>query len=166
MAEPFIGEIRLFAASWAPRGWHLCDGTLLEVSSYQTLFALLGNAYGGNGITDFALPDFRGRMIVQPSKLNGRGSSLGLEKVTLSLDEIPPHTHRGTCYTGDPETESPAAAILANASQPIYSQQNSPVALAPQTINDSGGGQPHDNMQPSLVLNYIIALNGIFPSRT
>lgn len=167
MAEPFLGEIRLFAANWAPKDWHLCDGAILPINGNQALFALLYNTYGGDGKTTFALPDLRGRMIVQPEDTFWRGYKGGAETVTLTEANLPPHVHATHGVTDATNvTNNPAGAVLTESPQNMYTTgTDSPVQLKTGSISSVGGGQGHNNMQPSLVLNYIISLKGIFPSR-
>lgn len=139
-------------------------GTLLPITSYQALYSLLGTAYGGDGTTTFGLPDLRGRMIVQPSDLKDRGAKLGAEAVALSAREMPPHTHQWYGYNGNADTSDPEGAVLAGAVSDLYSEPRfDPVPLAPQSMSDTGVGVAHDNMQPTLALNYIIALGGVYP---
>lgn len=171
MSEPFVGEIRMFGGNFAPRGWAFCDGQLLAVNQYDALFSLLGTAYGGDGRTTFGLPDLRGRVPVHmgtgPGLSDRRiGSQGGAENVTLAANEIPSHTHPMTA-TADIGTEpSPANNFLASTSvgSPYFTGAPN-AALAPNVIAASGGGQSHNNVQPSVCVNYIISLFGIYPSR-
>jgi microcystin-dependent protein len=170
MSSPYLGEIRLFPWPWAPQGWHLCDGTVLPISQYTALFSLIGTYYGGNGTTTFALPDTRGRTGVHFGLQNEYtlGEQFGTETVLLNTGEIPLHTHQmmGQNTTGG--AAQPNSHSLANsaAAQPRYAPDSGAlVALNPATIQPSGVGQPHDNMQPYLVLNYCIAMQGNYPPR-
>jgi microcystin-dependent protein len=174
MANPFLGEIRLLSFNFAPTGWHFCDGSLLSISSFSALFALIGNFYGGNGTTNFALPDLRGRT---PIHYGGDrfgnsyviGEQTGAETVTLIQNNIPVHNHpfQGTTTAG--EIVSPNGNVLAQPASSLAAHYAAPgapnVALNPSSVQPTGGGQPHDNLQPFLVLNYCIALQGVFPSR-
>lgn len=171
MSEAFIGEIRLFAGNYAPVNWALCDGSLVSISDNSTLFALLGTTYGGDGVTQFALPDLRGRLPIGQGQTTGgsnrvMGQPIGVENVTLTLGQIPEHTHpfsvAGAASTGKPQGQVPAAVTGFNlyAPAPATSAAN----LAPSTVQVVGGGQSHNNVMPSLVLTYIICLFGIFPS--
>lgn len=166
--EPFLGCITLVAFNFAPRGWALCNGQLLPINQNQALFSLLGTSFGGNGTTNFALPDLRGRTPVGTS--NGPGGRGGEDTHTLTVSEIPAHTHSinvATAAVAGRQRLSPANAVLGaspNPSATLYGQSSAPVALAPGNIGATGGGQPHNNIQPTLCLNYIIALQGIFPS--
>jgi microcystin-dependent protein len=172
MAEPFVGEIRLFGFSFAPRGFALCNGQTLAISQNQALFALLGTTYGGNGSTTFALPDLQGRTPIHLGTSSQgstvQGAIAGAEQVTLTINTIPAHTHQlmGTSATAD---KKPAAGhSFANDTSPavdFYAPPGPIVTINPQSIANAGGSQPHANVQPYLVLNYCIALQGIFPSR-
>ncbi|MDY7226284.1 phage tail protein [Hyalangium rubrum] len=175
MSEPFLGEIRIFAGNFAPRGWAFCEGQLLSIAQNTALFSILGTTYGGNGQTTFALPDLRGRVPIQPGQGPGLsphtlGEAAGQETVTLISNQMPAHTHPFGAHNGQGDTFSPEGAVNAAAvdstQQPlnIYSTQVNTV-MGPQSVGISGGNQPHPNMQPYLCLNFIIALEGIFPSR-
>jgi len=166
--DPYLGEIRLLGFGFAPRGWRLCDGSLLPIQSNTALFSLLGAQYGGNGVNNFALPDLRGRSPVHFGTTYPQGTQAGTETVSLSLAQLPAHNHTlmGTTATGDGiEPNSHAYATVANAADFKYAPDSATTALNPAVIQNVGGGQPHDNMQPFLVMNYCIALTGIFPSR-
>lgn len=166
--EPFLGELKLAAFGFAPRGWAFCNGQILPIAQNQALFALLGTTYGGNGQTTFALPDLRGRTPMHASAAINLGEKAGQEAVTLGVAQLPAHTH-GLNGTSD----------LANAAQPggalpaakprgginRYAPAGSDTVMAPGSVAQAGGSQPHDNMQPFLVMNWLIALQGIFPSR-
>ncbi len=168
MTEPFVGEIKAFGFGITPRNYAACNGQLMPISQNQALFALLGTQYGGNGQTTFALPDLRGRVPVHASTELPQGSVAGSEAVTLTVADIPAHTHAliGTSTVAD---RRPARGnAFANDTSPVtqfYAPATNLVPLAPASVTLSGGNQPHPNMQPFLVLNYCIALNGIFPSR-
>lgn len=176
MVDCYVGEVRLFAGSRTPTGWHLCDGTLVQINDYQTLFSLIGTLYGGDGATTFGLPDLRGRVPVgqgtgpslQPKQAGTKG---GVESVALVEANLPPHTHL-VQTTGTPATtNTPGSTVtFANAASPFVEYHSSASAstveqLHPRTILPAGNGAPHDNMMPTMVLNYIISLNGIYPSR-
>ena len=168
MAEPFIAQITLFAGNFAPRGWAFCNGQLLPISQNTALFSLLGTTYGGDGRVTFALPDLRGRVPVHAGQgpgLSNRnlGEAGGNQQVTLDTTQIPSHAHllRGTNTAGDSPT--PTGKVLASGSNIYGTGANT--QLNNNVIRNTGGGQPHDNMQPWLGMNYIIAMEGIYPSR-
>jgi microcystin-dependent protein len=175
MADPFLGEIRLVGFNFAPTGWHICDGSLLNISAYSALFALIGTFYGGDGTTNFALPDLRGRTPIHYGA-DGFGNTYvigqqaGAETVTLTQSTMPGHHHplQGTTAAGD--VASPNGRVLAQPASShtlLYAAPSNPtVALNPASVQPTGGGQPHDNLQPFLVLNYCIALQGAFPPRS
>jgi len=178
MSEPFIGQITMFGGNFAPRNWAFCQGQLLAIASNQALFSILGTTYGGDGETTFALPDLRGRVPVSSGRgpaLSDRrlGSRGGVENVTLNVNEIPAHNHTITApslnASANPaNSNDPAGRMLAMA--PAYGDAGGAVAMdstsiPPHTIGDAGGGQRHTNVQPFLTINFIIALQGIFPSR-
>jgi microcystin-dependent protein len=172
MAEPFIGSIVLFCGNFAPRGWATCDGQLLSIAQNQALFAILGTTFGGDGRTTFGLPDLRGRVPLHPGSGPGLspyalGQSGGVESVTLQLTQIPAHNHAFSppCSDGAPSTPSPVGAVAANQDQTPFYAASGTAAMAPGASSLSGGGQAHENRQPSLAINFIIALEGIFPSR-
>ena len=168
--EPLIGQIILFGGNFAPRGWAFCDGQLLPISSNSALFSILGITYGGDGRTTFALPDLRGRVPMHAGSGPGLsprsiGQKTGVENVTLTGAQIPSHTHDMKASPLPPDTATPGNTVL-GATQ-IYQSTTSPlVDLNAGSVGSYGGSQSHDNMQPSLVTNYIIALQGIFPSRS
>jgi microcystin-dependent protein len=172
MSEPFIGEIRMFAGNFAPRGWAMCDGQLLAVNQNDALFSLLGTTYGGDGRTTFGIPDMRGRIPVHPGSgpgLTNRrwGEKGGAETHTLTINEIPNHTHNVQAInkpgdSGNPENRLWAASSGAPLS---YSDANPDTEMATQMINNVGGNQQHHNMMPNLCIHFIIALFGIYPSR-
>jgi microcystin-dependent protein len=172
MSEPFIAEIRIFAGNFAPRGWAFCNGQLLPIAQYTTLFSLVGTTYGGDGRTTFGLPNLQGRAPMHPGHGSGLtprylGQSGGVETVTLTEAQIPQHTHtmQASQQMGlddDPgSTEYPARARGAG----IYAPSPDSVQMAPESLPNAGGSQPHNNMQPYLAINFIIALTGIYPSR-
>ena len=172
MSEPFLGEIRMFAGNFAPRGWALCNGQMLAISTNTALFSILGTTYGGNGTTTFGLPDLRSRVPVHAGQGAGLsnyvlGEQTGVENVTLLQGQMPSHNHMVAANAAASAT-SPAGAVLANdARNPsnIYAASGDGTTMNPQMIALSGGSQPHANLQPVLCVNFIIALNGIFPSR-
>ena len=168
MGEPYLGEIRLCSFSFAPSGWALCNGQLLPISSYQALFSLLGTTYGGNGQTNFALPDLRGRAPMHWSSLHPLGERSGAESHTLSAAELPQHTHPVSADgAGAPTEFLPVGHLWAAQSANGYSTAvTNPVAMSSQSVGTVGGGQAHENRPPYLAINFVIALQGIFPSQT
>jgi microcystin-dependent protein len=169
MATPFIGEIRVTSFGLPPRGWALCNGQLLAINQNQALFSLLGTTYGGNGVNNFALPDLQGRAPLHFGGTIPLGQIGGEIAHTLSAAEIPAHTHALSAASDLANTASPANAEPAakgRGGRDIYAAAGSPpVALSPQSIAATGGATAHENMQPFLTLSFIIALQGIFPSR-
>lgn len=173
MATPFIGEIRMFGGNFAPRAWAFCDGQLLSISTNQALFALFGTNFGGDGETNFALPDLRGRIPIhrgQGPGLSNRqlGQKSGAETVALTAANAPSHTHRltgttTTADTGDPENAGPALA-----GQATYSSSGTAKDMSPQAVTNTSvtGGQSHANVQPFQCVNFIVSLTGIFPSQS
>jgi microcystin-dependent protein len=175
MSEPFIGEIRMVGFNYAPRGWALCNGQMLSIAQNTALFSLLGTTFGGDGISTFGLPDLRGRVPVHQG--DGPATSPyvmgqvgGTETVTLLTSQIPAHTHGLAGFNGAPTTNNPSGAFIATAQTADGDGVNSfapstNAALSPASIGISGGSQPHNNLQPYLCVNFIIALEGIYPSR-
>jgi microcystin-dependent protein len=168
MSQPFVGEIKLFGFPFPPRGYALCNGQILSIAQNQALFSLLGVTYGGNGTTNFALPDLRSRTPVHFSSTLPQGAPTGAENVTLTTQTMPTHMHllRGTSTTAD--SRACNASSFANDSTTaadFFTASANLVAISPQTVGPAGGNQPHENMQPYLVMSYCIALNGVFPSR-
>jgi microcystin-dependent protein len=165
MGTPFIGELKLVAFNFAPKGWATCDGQLLPINQNQPLFSLLGTTYGGDGRTTFALPDLRGRLAMHVGDGHTQGEAAGEVTHTLTQQEIPPHLHQvmGT-NTATGATPLPGGNVFANATVNAYAQPSPPTPLLPQSVS-STGGQPHDNMAPYTVLTFCVALQGIFPSR-
>jgi microcystin-dependent protein len=172
MAEPFIGEIRLFGFNFAPRGFALCNGQTLAIAQNQALFALLGTVYGGNGTTSFALPNLQGRSPIHFGT-SSQGSTVlgtpaGSETVTLTIATMPAHNHQLVGTSAVANKKPAAGHSFANDTSPavnFYAPPGPVVTINPQSISNTGSGAPHENMQPFLVMNYCIALQGIFPSR-
>jgi microcystin-dependent protein len=169
MAQPYVGEIRMFGGNFAPAGWMFCEGQLLPISENETLFNLIGTTYGGDGQSTFALPDLRGRIPIH----QGNGFTLaetgGVETVTLTVTQIPAHSHAFLCTTNPANSNSPTNQVpaLTQASTITpYGQDNPLVSLAPTALSAVGGSQPHNNFQPYLCVDFIISLFGIFPSQT
>lgn len=167
MAQPYVGEIRLFAGNFAPAGWMFCDGQLLPISENETLFQLIGTTYGGDGQSTFALPDLQGRVPIHFGNGFTQAAAGGAETVTLTQNQIPAHAHSFMASAAPANSPNPAAHVLGETvSTTPYFAGPPTVALAPQSILPVGGSQPHDNMQPFQCINYIISLFGIFPSPT
>lgn len=172
MAEPYVGEIRMFAGNFAPAGWMFCDGQLLPISENETLFQLIGTTYGGDGQETFGLPDLQGRIpIHQGTGNSGTTYNLaetgGAEEVTLTVNQIPAHTHPMLASSSFGNSGNPQDDVLAESSVVSMYQSGSPAsAMAAQAIGSTGGSQPHTNFQPYLCVHYIISLFGIFPSQT
>lgn len=169
MAQPYVGEIRMFAGNFAPAGWMFCEGQLLPISEYETLFNLIGTTYGGDGQSTFALPDLRGRVPIH----FGNGFTLaetgGVETVTLTVSQIPAHTHaylasNNTATGVVPQTQVLCASTDANTLP--YGTDAPTTVLNAASTTSTGGSQPHDNFQPYLCVDFIISLFGIFPSQT
>lgn len=159
----------MFGFSFAPRSWAFCDGQLIQISQNSALFSLLGTTYGGDGRTTFALPDLRSRVPIHKGQGPGLspyslGQRSGFETVTLTTAQIPPHNHLQACSSDDPNAGSPAGNFPAAVSPPIYSS-GANAAMANTALGNTGGGQPHENRQPFLVINFCICLQGLFPSR-
>lgn len=168
MAQPYVGEIRMFAGNFAPAGWMFCEGQLLPISEYETLFNLIGTTYGGDGQSTFALPDLRGRIPLH----QGNGFNLaepgGVEEVTLTVSQIPSHTHGlGVIGNRAGGQNSPAGNLLAESFNVTPYINDAPNAsLSANAVTATGGSQPHTNLQPYLCVSHIISLFGIFPSPT
>ncbi|MGW8482655.1 phage tail protein [Microbacterium sp. NPDC055903] len=166
MAEPFLGEIRRIAFPYPPRGWALCNGAILRIANNQALFSLLGTVYGGDGVTNFALPDLRGRSPIHSGAHSGiaQGTVAGESIHTLTVAELPPHTHPVAATSDEGSASTPTDGYWAAVDQPAYG--TAPVgAMAPSSIGNAGGSQPHENMSPYLALHFIIAIDGIYPTR-
>lgn len=170
MSEPFIAEIRIFAGNFAPRGWAFCNGQLLPIAQNTALFSLIGTTYGGDGRTTTALPNLQGRAPMHP----GRGPGLtsrrlgqrgGTEMVTLNEAQMPSHTHSLVVEVDEPGEDNDPNNQSRPARAGIYAAANNLAATSADSLSDTGGSQAHNNMQPFLTLNYIIALTGLFPSR-
>jgi microcystin-dependent protein len=171
MSEPFVGEIRMFAGNFAPRGWAFCDGQLLAVSQNDALFSLFGTIYGGDGRTTFALPDLRGRIPIHAGQGPGLsqrrlGSTGGVETVTLTVNQLPSHSHQLKASSQVANTPNPETNVLANAASSDPYEEVADEALAAGSITSVGGSQSHTNLMPFLCINFIVALFGIYPSRT
>lgn len=164
MSEAYLGEIRRVAFSFAPRGWALCNGQILSIAQNQALFSLLGTQYGGNGTTTFALPDLRGRSPIHTGPGASPGEVGGQELVTLLPANLPAHSHLPQASSNAATVASPQGVYWANPGQPAYGADAAGV-MGSAAISPNGGSQPHENRSPYVVINYIIAISGIFPSR-
>ena len=169
MAQPYVGEIRMFAGNFAPAGWMFCEGQLLPISENETLFQLIGTTYGGDGESTFALPDLRGRLPMHQGNGFILAETGGAEEITLTVSQIPAHSHPLLATSNTATDTAPAGKVPAALTGAVLSAygQDAPIAtLAPQSIGPVGGSQPHTNMQPYLCVNFIISLFGLFPSPT
>jgi microcystin-dependent protein len=167
MAQPYVGEIRMFAGNFAPAGWMFCDGQLLPISENETLFQLIGTTYGGDGQSTFALPDLRGRIPLHQGNGFVLAETGGAEEVTLGVQQLPVHTHpllaNATAGTANDPTNH---VLAASPTLDMYRETTPTVAMAPNAVGPAGGSQPHTNFQPYLCIDFIISLFGIFPSPT
>jgi microcystin-dependent protein len=161
--EPFLGMLMAVPFNFAPKGWVLCQGQLLPINQYQALFAVLGTTYGGDGRTTFGLPDLRSRIPVGSGQGFTLGEKGGSESVTLTMSQVPPHTHNVMATAAGASTPNPSGNVLATAA--MYATGTTLTAMSPNAISAAGGSQPHPNLQPYLVVNWCIALQGIFPSQ-
>lgn len=165
MSEPFLAEVRMVGFDFAPRGWAFCDGQILPINQNQSLYSLLGTTYGGDGRTSFALPDLRGRVPMHEGEGHGLGAAGGAETHTLSVGETPQHSHFVNASTEVGTTDTPTGQYPARAADDVYGPLSTPAAMGSQMVGATGGSQGHENMQPYLVVNFCIALQGLFPSR-
>jgi len=166
MAQPYVGEIRMFAGNFNPSGWMFCDGSLLPISENETLFQLIGTTYGGDGQSTFALPDLRGRIPMHWGNGFILAENGGAEEITLTTNQIPAHTHAMLATNDIPTLASPQNNLLGQAAAKFYRAGIPSVILNPQSLSITGGSQPHTNFQPYLCINFIISLFGIFPTPT
>ncbi|MBR0899288.1 phage tail protein [Bradyrhizobium tropiciagri] len=167
MAQPYVGEIRLFAGNFAPAGWMFCDGSLLPISNYDTLFNLIGTTYGGDGQSTFQLPDLRGRVPIHIGPGFPIAASGGVENVTLTVSQIPSHSHSFMGSTDVANSPNPAGNVIGRSPQIKAFLSSTPgVQMSGQFLANTGGSQPHDNFQPYLCVDFIISLFGIYPSQT
>ena len=167
MAQPYVGEIRMFAGNFAPAGWMFCEGQLLPISENETLFQLIGTTYGGDGQSTFALPDLRGRIPIHQGNGFILAETGGAEEITLTVSQIPAHSHPFLVSTASAAASAPANSLPGNSpSVDLYLEDVTAVNFSPQAIGSVGGSQPHTNFQPYLCVDFIISLFGIFPSPT
>lgn len=165
MSTPFMAEIKIVSFGFAPKGWAACNGQFLPINQNQALFSLLGTTYGGNGQTTFALPDLRSRTPIHVGQGFTEGQAGGQEQHTITMTEMPQHTHLITAQNGVGGPTTPAGNILSKAPANIYGPATALVPMNAVSAGVAGGSQPHENRQPYLVLNMVIALQGIFPSQ-
>jgi microcystin-dependent protein len=169
MAQPYVGEIRMFAGNFAPVGWMFCEGQLLPISENETLFQLIGTTYGGDGESTFALPDLRGRIPMHQGNSFILAETGGAEEITLTVNQIAAHSHPLLATSTVAADGNPGGRVLGEtgtAGTFLYLEDNATVNLSPNSITSLGGSQPHTNFQPYLCMNFIISLFGIFPSPT
>jgi microcystin-dependent protein len=167
MAQPYIGEIRMFAGSFAPAGWMFCEGQLIPIAENDALFVVVGTTYGGDGESTFGLPDLRGRLPLHQGPGFTLGQADGVETVTLSTQQMPIHSHPLLVSTNSANQNSPLNSLPGNsASLDLYRESSPSVALNAQAVSPVGGSQPHSNLQPYLCVSFIISLFGLFPSPT
>jgi len=165
MSESYLGEIRMFAGNFAPSGWALCNGQLLNISENEALYALIGTTYGGNGQDTFALPDLQGRVAIHPSTNYPRASKSGTETVTLTQSQLPAHTHVPNANSTVSTGSTPANSLWAANPNLNFSNGSgsTPVNMNALLVSPIGGNQPHDNMMPTVTISFIISLYGIYP---
>jgi microcystin-dependent protein len=166
MSSPYIGEIRMFAGNFAPVGWSFCNGAIIPIDQNDALFNLIGTTYGGDGQTTFALPDLQSRVPVHVGPGFALGQAGGAESVTLTVSQIPAHSHVPQAYNAQGSSTSPSGAVWGQSTLNSYDTNAPTVAMNPSASGSSGGSQPHDNMIPFLAVNFILSLFGIFPSQT
>jgi microcystin-dependent protein len=167
MAQPYVGEIRMFAGNFAPAGWMFCEGQLLPISENETLFQLVGTTYGGDGESTFALPDLRGRIPLHQGNGFILAETGGAEEITLTVQQIPAHSHALLGSTANGSQPGPGNNLLASSTVITpYAPESTNAVMAPIAITSVGGSQPHTNFQPYLCVDFIISLFGIFPSPT
>jgi len=165
MAQPYVGEIRMFAGNFAPAGWLFCSGQLLPISENETLFQLIGTTYGGDGESTFALPNLQSRVPMHQGNGLILAETGGAEEITLTVNQIPAHTHPLLCSSGTASVSDPANSVPAvSTAQAYFNSPANPTNMSPVSIAGVGGSQPHTNLQPYLCINFIISLFGIFPS--
>ncbi len=165
MGTPFMSEIKLISWNFAPKGWAFCNGQFLPINQNQALFSLLGTTFGGNGQTTFALPDLRGRVPIHMGNGFTLGQAFGEAAHTVTMSEMPAHTHPMGASNQAANKNIATGNVYASAPQNLYSNANPAGSMAPAAVTNVGGSQPHENLQPYLTLNWIIALQGVFPSR-
>ncbi len=167
MSDQYVGEIRMFSGDYAPQGWRICDGSILSIPENEVLYTLIGNIYGGDGRSTFALPDLRGRVPIHQSPQYPLGQRAGTETVTLTVSNLPAHTHTANANndTGKSQQASPENAFWGLSSITNYQSGNADLTMNAGAVSSVGGNQPHDNIMPSTVVSFIIAMEGVFPSQ-
>jgi microcystin-dependent protein len=163
--DSFLGEIRMFAGTYAPEGWAFCDGSLLPISGNEALYSLLGTTYGGDGQTNFRLPDLRGRVPIHKNATYPIGAASGTETVTLIPGQMPPHTHRAAVQSAAAEKPSPTGNVWATSPTKQFANATPSGAMHPGTVLAAGGSQPHGNIMPFQCVNFIIAVQGEYPTQ-
>ena len=166
MSSPYVGEIRMVGFNFAPAGWALCDGSLLAIAENETLFNLIGTTYGGDGQTTFALPDMRSRIPMHQGSGHVLGEMSGVETVTLTVNQLPQHTHLPQASSDNGNSSDPAGTVWAQSqtSKQYIAGASANVPMSPLTMTSVGGSQPHDNMLPYQAINFVISLFGIYPT--
>ena len=165
MAQPYVGEIRMFGGNFAPVNWMFCEGQLLSIAQNSTLFNLIGTTYGGDGQTTFALPDLRGRMPVHQGSGYVIGQRGGVEQVALTPNQMPMHNHPAAAQTGAGNQASPSAGVWAASALNQYAPGPPNATMSPNALQSAGGGLPHNNFMPYATVSFIISLYGIYPSQ-
>lgn len=165
MSQPYVGEIRMVGFNFAPDGWAFCNGQLLAIADYETLFNLIGTTYGGDGQSTFGLPNLQGRIPLHQASGYVLGEIGGTETVTLTVSQIPAHLHTLRAQTGAGSQPSPSGGVWASSSLAQFSTGAPTATMAPTSLLNSGGNQPHDNIPPFLAVNFVISLFGVFPSQ-
>ncbi len=169
MLEQFIGIVKIFAGNFAPEGWAFCNGQLLPINENEALFSIIGTTYGGDGVTNFALPNLNGRVPIGTGQSTALGQASGSENVTVLVNQLPAHSHTYNALSGNREKAEPTNNFLPVTSGPFYGQTDPSDQLLPMNAKvisvAAGGSQPHNNMSPYLALNYVIAIYGIYPTR-
>ncbi len=166
MAQPYVGEIRMFAGNFAPAGWAFCEGQSMPIAENEVLFQLIGTTYGGDGQETFALPDLRGRLPIHQGNGFILAETGGAEEITLTVNQIPAHSHPLLGSTQNATSQTPLNNVTAKSTSNIYKETAPDTNMNPAAIGPVGGSQPHTNFQPYLCINFIISLFGIFPSPT
>jgi microcystin-dependent protein len=165
VGTPYLSEVKIIPWNYPPKGWAFCNGQFLPINQNQALFSLLGTTYGGNGQTTFALPNLQGRAPIHVGAGFTQGQAGGEAAHTVTVSEMPAHTHLLNVQPGSGNATTGSGNFLANAGSDLFTAPTAFVAMNPAAVTNTGGSQPHNNMQPYLVVNYIIALQGVFPSR-